>query len=62
MYYSGHRKIHSLHSQVINDNTGMIRHEESGVYGHQNNAQHYRLMTELFSVWGTRHIPTGILF
>jgi len=47
MYYSGHRKFHCLHSQVIIDNTGMIRHVESGFYGHQNDAQHYRLMTRI---------------
>jgi len=47
MYNSGHRKFHCLHSQVIIDNTGMIRHVESGFYGHQNDAQHYRLMTRI---------------
>ena len=47
LYYSGHRKYHCLHTQIIIDNTGRIRHVESGFPGHMNDAQHFRLMQRI---------------
>lgn len=44
-YYSGHRKYHALHAQIIIDNSGLICHLESGFLGHQNDAQQYSLMS-----------------
>ena len=42
LYCSGHR-----HTQVVVDNTGKICHIQSGFLGHQNNAQHFRLMPQI---------------
>lgn len=46
-YYSGHRHYHAIHSQVVIDNTGEIRHIECGFLGHQNDAQQFRLMRQI---------------
>jgi hypothetical protein len=46
-YYSGHRHHHAIHSQVVIDNTGEIRHIECGFLGHQNDAQQFRLMRQI---------------
>jgi hypothetical protein len=46
-YYSGHRHYHAIHSQVVIDNTGEIRHIECGFLGHQHDAQQFRLMRQI---------------
>jgi hypothetical protein len=46
-YFSGHRHYHCLHSQIVIDNTGKIRHVETGFFGHQNDAQQYQLMRHI---------------
>jgi hypothetical protein len=38
---------YSIHSQVVIDNTGEIRHIECGFLGHQNDAQQFRLMRQI---------------
>lgn len=43
-YYSHHRNRHVIHSQVIVDNGGLIRHVESGFLGHQSDAQQFYFM------------------
>jgi len=70
MYYSEHRKVHCLHSQVIIDNTGMPRQVESGLYGHQNDAQHNSVITRIpdalplpdacFLLLGTRYFFSSL--
>ena len=47
LFYSGHRKYHSIHSQVIVDNCGQIRYIECGFMGHLNDAQQFALMPKL---------------
>ena len=47
LYYSGHRKYHAIHTQVIIDSFGIIRHVECGFLGHLNDAQQYRLMASI---------------
>ena len=42
-----HRKYHSMHSQVIVDNTGKSRYIESGFIGHLNDAQQCVLMRHI---------------
>ena len=44
LYYSGHRKYHCFHCQVIIDNNKVIRYLHSGFQGHMNDAQCYRNM------------------
>ncbi|KAL4232432.1 hypothetical protein ACF0H5_007125 [Mactra antiquata] len=44
LYYSGHRRYHCIHTQVITDANGIIRYVESGYCGHLNDAQQYGLM------------------
>ena len=44
---SGHRKYHSIHSQVIVDSCGQIRYIECGFMGHLNAAQQFALMRKL---------------
>jgi len=46
-YYSGHRQYHCIHSQVVVDCTGRIRHIETGFLGHQNDAQQFNLMSKI---------------
>lgn len=46
-YYSGYRKFHAVHTQVIVDNEGIVRHVESGFPGHLNDAQQFNLMTQI---------------
>ena len=47
LFYSGHRRSHCIHTQIVVDNTGRIRHIDSGFLGHQNDAQQFRLMQEI---------------
>ena len=44
LFYSGHRCYHALHTQLIVDTSGTIRHVESGFPGHLNDAQTLGLM------------------
>jgi hypothetical protein len=44
---NGHRHFHVIHTQVVVDNTGKICHIQSGFLGHQNDAQHFRLMPQI---------------
>jgi DDE superfamily endonuclease/Helix-turn-helix of DDE superfamily endonuclease len=46
-FYSGHRHFHCMHSQIVIDNTGLIRHTSTGFLGHLNDAQQYRLMPQI---------------
>ena len=46
-YYSGHRCYHAIHTQVVVDTKGIIRHTESGFLRHQNDAQQFMLMHEI---------------
>ena len=45
--YSGNRLYNAIHTQVIVDNTGLIRCVESGFMGHQNDAQQFVLMVNI---------------
>jgi hypothetical protein len=47
LYYSGHHRYHCIHTQVIIDNQLNIRHVESGFLGHNNDAQTFRMMTNI---------------
>ena len=47
MYYSGHRRFHCIHTQVVIDNELRIRHVESGFLGHTNDAQSFALMSDI---------------
>ena len=44
---SGHRQYHAINTQVIVDNTGIIRVVQSGFPGHLNDAQQYALMEQI---------------
>ena len=46
-YYSGHRCFHCVHTQVVVDVQGRIRHIESGYSGRLNDAQQFRLMQQI---------------
>jgi hypothetical protein len=46
-FYSGHRRYHCLHTQLVIDNSGRIRYLESGFLGHQNDAQQFILMRQI---------------
>jgi hypothetical protein len=46
-FYSGYRSFHCIHTQIVIDNTGQIRHVESGFLGHQNDAQQFMLMQQI---------------
>ena len=46
-FYSGHRNYHCLHTQVVVDNSCNIRYVESGFLGHHNDAQTFRLMSQI---------------
>jgi hypothetical protein len=39
--------LHVIHTQVVVDNTEKIFHIQSGFLGHQNDAQHFRLMPQI---------------
>jgi hypothetical protein len=47
LYYSGHHRYHCIHTQVSIDNQLNIRHIESGFLGHNNDAQTFRMMTNI---------------
>ena len=47
LFYSGHRKYHAKHSQVIVDTYGKIRYTECGFMGHLNDAQQFTLMRRI---------------
>ena len=47
LFYSGHRKYHAIHSQVIVDTYGKIRYAECGFMGHLNDAQQFTLMRRI---------------
>ena len=49
-FYSGHRKCHVIHTQIIMDTYGIIVHTESNCHGHMNDAQQllFVLMTRRF--------------
>ena len=44
MFYSGHRFIHCIHTQIIIDTEKKIRYINSGFLGHNNDAMSYRLI------------------
>lgn len=46
-YYLSHRAYHCIHTQIIVDNNGCIRHIETGFLGHKNDAQQFDLMTRI---------------
>lgn len=46
-YYSGHRHTHCIHTIVIVDNQGMLRHVSSGFLGHQNDAQSFNYLPNI---------------
>jgi hypothetical protein len=46
-FYSGHRHIHCVHTQIVIDNKKQIRHISSGFLGHNNDAQSYNLMDNI---------------
>ena len=45
--YSGHRKYHCIHTQIVIDSARNIRHVHSGFFGHKNDAQSYREMPDI---------------
>lgn len=47
IYYSGHRKHHCLHTQVVIDNTGWIPHVKCGFLWHMNDTQNYCFVQEM---------------
>lgn len=47
MFYSGHRKYHCMHTQVISDVNNRIRYIHSGFLGHMNDAQTVTLMPQI---------------
>ncbi|XP_061179072.1 uncharacterized protein LOC133187673 [Saccostrea echinata] len=46
-FYSGHRKYHCIHTQVIIDNEKSIRYVHSGFLGHENDAHAYANILEI---------------
>lgn len=47
LFYSGHRHIHCVHTQVIIDTSKKIRYLKSGFLGHNNDAMTYRLIDSI---------------
>jgi len=47
LYFSGHRRYHCVHTQVVIDNELNIRYIESGFTGHNNDAQTFNMMTAM---------------
>jgi hypothetical protein len=47
LYFSGHRHFHVIQTQVVVDYTGKICHIQSSFHRHQNDAQHFRLMSQI---------------
>ena len=46
-FYSGHRHVHCIHTQVVIDNEKRLRLVTSGFRGHANDAQTYQLMGDI---------------
>ena len=46
-YYSGHRRCHVIHSQIVTDINGIIVYIESGFLGHMNDAQQLAFMAKI---------------
>ena len=46
-FYSGHRHIHCIHTQIIIDTNKNIRYIKSGFVGHSNDAQTYQRMDNI---------------
>lgn len=46
-YYSGHRHVHCIHTQIVVDNENHIRLVKSGFLGHQNDAQQFNLLPSI---------------
>jgi hypothetical protein len=47
LYYSGHRKHHCIHTQIVIASDLRICHVESGFMGHSNDAESFRMMTPI---------------
>ena len=47
LYFSGHRHFHTIHTQVVVDNAGIICHIQSGFQGHQNDAEQFGMMPQI---------------
>lgn len=47
LYYSGHRKYHCMHTQIVIDNHKNIRLVCSGFLGHMNDAQTYQYLPSI---------------
>ncbi|CAG2199813.1 unnamed protein product [Mytilus edulis] len=45
--FSGHRHMHCIHTQALNDNQNHIRLVRSGFLGHQNDAQQFNSMPDI---------------
>lgn len=58
LFYSGHRKYHCLHTQVIIDNSHKIRYIHSGFLGHMNDAQTFALLPDICPI-GPLHFPAN---
>lgn len=48
-FYSGYRYYHSLHTQIVVDNDGVIMYMDSGCLEHMDDAQQYALMLQVGS-------------
>ena len=46
-FYSGHRHMHCIHTQVLVDNQNRIRLIRSGFLGHQNDAQQFNSLPQI---------------
>jgi hypothetical protein len=47
LYYSGYRKHHCIHTQIVITSDLRICHVESGFMGHSNDAESFRMMTPI---------------
>ena len=47
LFYSGYRKYHAIHTQIVADTDGNICFISSGFPGHLNDAQQFNLMTQI---------------
>ena len=46
-FYSGHRKYHCIHTQIIIDNEKNIGNVHSGILGHMNDAQSFNSLPDI---------------
>ena len=56
LYFTGHRHVHAIHTQLVIDNVGYIYYAEARILGHQNSVKQFTMMQQICAN-GPLHFP-----